>query len=143
VDCAAGRGSGKNMKKNFTLKNTTIFFLAVFIIITILYAFNTPYLTGGINWLIHGDIKLSQENNSNKSRTLTFLGAIMAGLIAILTLNLSFKRYNQTERQIKKTEDQHKANLKATKDSNLNTSFKDAVMLLGNPDVSVRMGGGI
>jgi hypothetical protein len=48
----------------------------------------------------------------------------------IIILYLSFKRFNQTEKQINLTED-----------NNLNTTFKDAVTLLGSDNVSVRMGG--
>lgn len=48
----------------------------------------------------------------------------------LFILYLSFKRFNQTEKQISLTED-----------NNLNKTFKDAVTLLGEDNVSVRMGG--
>lgn len=56
--------------------------------------------------------------------------ALVGGYFVYRTLKLGYEKYNQTQKQISLTED-----------NNLNTTFKDAVTLLGNDNVSVRMGG--
>ena len=127
-----------------------IIILIISIIMTLLYASEIySWINNYIDYTIHGKIYFSKLekitfNNlnlefinlnelvyeRNKSSTLKFLGAFIAGIIALITIVLSFKRFNQTQDQINKSEE-----------NNLNTTFKDAVTLLGNDNVSVRMGG--
>ncbi|MDR0484857.1 MAG: pentapeptide repeat-containing protein [Alphaproteobacteria bacterium] len=60
---------------------------------------------------------LSQRNG------LKFLGLTIGGLLVIISLIFAYKRNNLTE------------------ENNLNTTFKDAVLLLGSEKVSIRMSG--
>ncbi|MDR2008623.1 MAG: pentapeptide repeat-containing protein [Alphaproteobacteria bacterium] len=121
---------------------TLLFMLIVFICMAILYATEWfEWETELVNYLING-------KDNSKYATLTAIGAVIVGLVAIITLILSTKRFNQTQEQIRKTEEQHKETLEKTQkqitlaeENNLNTTFKDAIILLGNENVSVRIGG--
>jgi len=99
----------------------------VFSIVLILgYAIGINFIIDLVNYLILG----STAENSNKPMTLTFLGAIIVGNTAILTLTVNFKRAAQVQRQIELTEE-----------AAISSTFKDAITLLGSENTSVRMGG--
>ncbi len=135
----------KNIFTNFILG---LIIISLFFFIIITFGYTTEYW--GINFvnnLIHGkstssDLKITFFSKNiffdnliftpipSKSSTLSFLLTLIAGTGGLLLLVLNFKKYNQTQKQISLTED-----------NNLNTTFKDAVTLLGNDNVSVSMGG--
>ncbi|MDR2008398.1 MAG: hypothetical protein LBQ34_05445, partial [Alphaproteobacteria bacterium] len=95
--------------------------------------------------------KIDSKLNTGKSAILSYVGTILAGLVAIIAVSLAFKKYTQTEKQHKSTikkleeqlktsEDQHKANLEEIERHNLDIFFKETVSLLCNDSAATRMG---
>jgi hypothetical protein len=129
------------------MKYLFFFVLAIIFIILSGYAYECSFIVNSVNYAINGEnnkyseVKIILSNGSilgnillpnalSKSSILSFLVTLFGGIVGLFLLYLSFKRFNQTQEQINLTED-----------NNLNTTFKDAITLLGSESTLASMSG--
>ncbi|MDR2007898.1 MAG: hypothetical protein LBQ34_02875 [Alphaproteobacteria bacterium] len=125
----------KHLKKFNTNLVLTLFILILIasVVVIVLYAFEFDSIQSLVNFLIHGN----REQDIPKPAVLTSLGALSLGILALLTLTLSFKRDATTRHLLQVNREQ----IDIIKHNNLNTIFKEAVSLLASSHIATRMGG--
>ncbi|MDR2007897.1 MAG: hypothetical protein LBQ34_02870 [Alphaproteobacteria bacterium] len=117
----------KNFKNHKYNKYNILMAVCIFIFIIYLTESLLYSIFDIEEWIFFGNIRhqffnSDDENYKGKYPLLYCLAAVMAGLIAIITITLSFKRYRQTEKH------------------NLEIFFKETISLLGNNSSATRMG---
>ncbi len=120
-----------------------------YIIILLLFLFFICCFT----YLLYDGYLQSEDLNllifiKNNHQIVQIIIALIGRAFVFLTLKLGFDKYNQIQEQIKINQQselrrfrQTQKQINLTEENNINTTFKDAIILLSNKNITVSMGG--